>query len=169
MEIYIAKNKTQMGPYDIGQVTQMLQSGILEKHDLYWHEGMLDWAPSGSLVKQSNDNYDKQSVSTSKLSDVGSIDAYNNKELADNITKKIVIATRVCLGLCLLGPTLLGVIGLFFSVPFALVSFILGIVILTKGKPTEGIAAIILSIICPMLGWCIWVLSVSFHANLINK
>jgi len=49
MEIYIAKNKTQMGPYDIGQITQMLQSGILEKHDLYWHEGMLDWAPIAAL------------------------------------------------------------------------------------------------------------------------
>jgi hypothetical protein len=53
MEIYIAKNKTQMGPYDIAQVTQMLQSGILEKYDLYWHEGMLDWAPAGSLLNQS--------------------------------------------------------------------------------------------------------------------
>lgn len=42
-----------MGPYDIGQITQMLQSGILEKHDLYWHEGMLDWAPVGSFIKQS--------------------------------------------------------------------------------------------------------------------
>lgn len=49
MEIYIAKNKAQMGPYDIGQVTQMLQTGILEKYDLYWHEGMLDWAPVACL------------------------------------------------------------------------------------------------------------------------
>jgi TM2 domain-containing membrane protein YozV len=68
MEIYIAKNKTQMGPYDIGQVTQMLQSGIMEKHDLYWHEGMLDWAPVGSLQgmeKQRNLNssaYQAQTV-----------------------------------------------------------------------------------------------------------
>lgn len=52
MEIYIVKNKTQMGPYDIGQITQMLQSGILEKHDLYWNEGMFDWAPVGSLMKE---------------------------------------------------------------------------------------------------------------------
>ncbi len=49
MEIYIAKNKIQMGPYEIGQVTQMLQTGILKKYDLYWHEGMLDWGPVGAL------------------------------------------------------------------------------------------------------------------------
>jgi hypothetical protein len=55
MEIYIAKNKTQMGPYDIGQVTKMLQAEILEKYDLYWHEGMLDWAPVGNL-KMPNEN-----------------------------------------------------------------------------------------------------------------
>ena len=60
MEIYIAKNKTQMGPYDIGQVTQMLQSGILEKHDLYWHEGMLDWAPVASLIKNPSESHREQ-------------------------------------------------------------------------------------------------------------
>jgi hypothetical protein len=51
MEIYIAKNKTQMGPYDLEQITQMIQSGILVKHDLYWHEGMLDWTPVATLIK----------------------------------------------------------------------------------------------------------------------
>ncbi len=54
MEIYIAKNKTQMGPYDVGQVAQMLQTGILEKYDLYWHEGMLDWAPVAALKPPEN-------------------------------------------------------------------------------------------------------------------
>ena len=55
MEIYIAKNKTRMGPYDIGQIKQMLDTGLIEKHDLYWHEGMLDWAPAASLShKNSN-------------------------------------------------------------------------------------------------------------------
>ena len=54
MEIYIAKNKTQMGPYDAGQVKQMLEAGILEQYDLYWHEGMLDWAPVAVLKKQSS-------------------------------------------------------------------------------------------------------------------
>jgi hypothetical protein len=60
MEIYIAKNKTQMGPYDIGQVTQMLQTGILEKYDLYWHEGMLDWAPVASLIKNPAESHREQ-------------------------------------------------------------------------------------------------------------
>jgi len=54
MEIYIAKNKTQMGPYDVGQVKQMLEAGILEPHDLYWHEGMLDWVPVAVMKKQSS-------------------------------------------------------------------------------------------------------------------
>ena len=38
-----------MGPYDTAHVSQMLQLGVLEKHDLYWHEGMLDWAPVAAL------------------------------------------------------------------------------------------------------------------------
>ena len=64
MEIYIAKNKTQMGPYDVGQITQMLQSGLLLKHDLYWHEGMLDWAPVSVLQTQLKRQTTEQSVST---------------------------------------------------------------------------------------------------------
>ena len=163
MEIYIAKNKTQRGPYDIGQVTQMLQTGILEKYDLYWHEGMLDWAPVGSLIKQNDDEHCDTSASKA------SIIQNSNITPADDVTKKIVTATRVSLGLCLLGPTLLGVMGLFFSGPFALVAFVLGIVILTKGKTTEGIAAIILSLICPILGWGIWAASLAFYASLFHK
>jgi len=167
MEIYIAKNKTQMGPYDIGQVTQMLQSGILEKHDLYWHEGMLDWAPAGCLVKQVKD--DNYLFSGSKSSVAESIVSYNIETPVDDITKKIIMATRVCLGLCLLGPTAMGIMGLLFSGPFALVAFILGIVILSKGKTTEGIAAIVLSLIVPIMGWGIWATSLALYANLFNK
>lgn len=38
-----------MGPYSPDQVLAMLSSGLLDKYDLYWHEGMLDWAPVAAL------------------------------------------------------------------------------------------------------------------------
>ena len=50
MEIYLAKNKTQMGPYDIGQITNMQASGALENHDFYWHEGMSEWMPLSQMM-----------------------------------------------------------------------------------------------------------------------
>jgi hypothetical protein len=50
MEIYITKNNTQMGPYDIGQITKMQASGALENHDFYWHEGMSEWMPLSQMI-----------------------------------------------------------------------------------------------------------------------
>jgi len=39
-----------MGPYEEEQVLKMVQTGILQDHDLYWHEGMLDWSPLATLI-----------------------------------------------------------------------------------------------------------------------
>lgn len=160
MEIYIAKNKQQMGPYDIGQVTQMLQSGILEKYDLYWYEGMLDWAPVGSLIKQGDEYIGR--VTERKVLAEKTKNSYSEFSKHDEITKKIIVASHVCLGICLLSPAALGLLGLYFSTPFAVVSFILGVVILTKGKITEGITSILLSLLCPLLGWGLWAISAAF-------
>ena len=165
MEIYIVKNKQQMGPYEIAQITQMLQAGILQKHDLYWHEGMLDWAPVGILIKEANNNLKLNS----NISPPQIVNTRNSlPDTSEDVTKKIIQAMRVCLGLCLLGPTLLGVMGFLFSGPFALAAFILGIIILTKGRTTDGIVGIILSILCPLLGWGVWVASLAFYSGFIK-
>jgi hypothetical protein len=168
MEIYIAKNKTQMGPYDIGQVTQMIQSAILEKYDLYWHEGMLDWAPVASLGEQRKEpNFENNTSSQPYKPTIEPTG--HGKDSSKEDADKVILAARICLGLSLLMPLILGVIGLLFSGPFALVSFILGIVILVKGRTLEGVAAIILSILCPMLGWGMWAASMAFYTGLIHK
>jgi hypothetical protein len=172
MEIYIVKNKTQMGPYDIGKITQMLQSGVLEKYDLYWHEGMMDWAPVGGLIHKKYD--ENRDIRVRNPLGETSIIRNSGEIPKDDVTKNIITAIRVCLGISLLGPillgnTLLGIIGLYFSFPFASVAFILGIVVLIKGKTTEGIISIILSLICPMLGWGICLASLAFYLYLFHK
>lgn len=168
MEIYIAKNKTQMGPYDIGQVTQFLQSGILEKHDLYWHEGMLDWAPVCGIQKHekmvTNTTYPEPLIQD-RIIPIHPGSAITSDEEA----KRIILAARICLGLTILVPLMLGFIGIIFTGPLALVAFILGIVMLVKGRTFDGIIGIVLSIICPLLGWGIWAASIAFYANLIHR
>jgi len=47
MEIYIAKEKRPLGPYRVEDLAQMFDVGLVEKYDLYWHEGMADWARQG--------------------------------------------------------------------------------------------------------------------------
>lgn len=50
MQIYLARNNEQAGPYSLEQVNQMLASGQVVLTDLAWHEGMSEWKPLGDLT-----------------------------------------------------------------------------------------------------------------------
>lgn len=50
MQIYLARNNEQAGPYSLEQVNQMLASGQVVLTDLAWHEGMSEWQPLGNLT-----------------------------------------------------------------------------------------------------------------------
>ena len=40
----------QRGPYTIPQIDHMLNSGLIARETLYWHEGMEQWQPVTDLV-----------------------------------------------------------------------------------------------------------------------
>ena len=50
MQIYLARNNEQAGPYTLEQVNSMLASGQVVLSDLAWHEGLDDWQPLGQLT-----------------------------------------------------------------------------------------------------------------------
>lgn len=50
MQIYLARNNVQAGPYSLEQVNDMLKSGEVLLTDLAWHEGMKDWEALGILT-----------------------------------------------------------------------------------------------------------------------
>ncbi len=50
MQIYLARNNVQAGPYTLEQVNNMLASGEVVLTDLTWHEGMPQWRPLGELT-----------------------------------------------------------------------------------------------------------------------
>ena len=57
MQIYLARNNQQAGPYTLEQLNQMLTSQQVLLTDLVWHEGMTEWKalgelPHGKLVYQ---------------------------------------------------------------------------------------------------------------------
>ena len=49
-QIFISRNGEQYGPYDEGQLGQMMQSGNLVAEDLAWYEGLSEWVPLQSLL-----------------------------------------------------------------------------------------------------------------------
>lgn len=50
MQIYLARNNQQAGPYTLVQVNQMLATGQVLLDDLVWHEGMPEWKKLGELT-----------------------------------------------------------------------------------------------------------------------
>jgi len=50
MQIYLARNQEQAGPYSLEQVNSMLASGQVVLSDLAWHEGLDNWQPLGQLT-----------------------------------------------------------------------------------------------------------------------
>ena len=51
MQIYLARNNQQAGPYSLEQLNQMLSSQQVLLTDLVWHEGMSEWKTLGELTQ----------------------------------------------------------------------------------------------------------------------
>lgn len=51
MQIYLARNNQQAGPYTIEQLNQMLTSQQVLLTDLAWHQGMPEWKTLGELTQ----------------------------------------------------------------------------------------------------------------------
>ena len=51
MQIYLARNNEQAGPYSLEQVNEMLANNQVILTDLAWHEGMKEWKPIGELTQ----------------------------------------------------------------------------------------------------------------------
>ena len=50
MQIFLARNNVQAGPYQLEQLNIMLASGEVLLDDLMWHEGLAQWQRVGDLT-----------------------------------------------------------------------------------------------------------------------
>lgn len=50
MEIFIAKNDQQTGPFSIDQIQSMISAGMLNITDMAWHAELPDWIPLHQLL-----------------------------------------------------------------------------------------------------------------------
>lgn len=50
MQIFLARNNVQAGPYTLDQLNIMLTSGEVVLDDLMWHEGLANWQRLGDLT-----------------------------------------------------------------------------------------------------------------------
>lgn len=56
MQIFIAKDKQQTGPFSEEQIQGMIASGMVYPTDLAWHEGLSGWLPLNQVLNVSPQN-----------------------------------------------------------------------------------------------------------------
>jgi TM2 domain-containing membrane protein YozV len=52
LQLTVARNNQQYGPYDDLQIRSLLAQGRLSPSDLAWGEGMIDWRPLGQILSE---------------------------------------------------------------------------------------------------------------------
>ena len=75
MQIFLARNNVQAGPYTLDQLNIMLTSGEVVLDDLIWHEGLDQWQRVGNLTN--NQPYYRPAAIVS---------ADNNDSIINNVT-----------------------------------------------------------------------------------
>lgn len=78
MQIYLARNQVQAGPYTLDQLNKMLATQQVELNDLMWHEGMEQWQRVGSLTNETY-HYNPTASATSSTR-VSVAELYGNNE-----------------------------------------------------------------------------------------
>ncbi|MGP5210015.1 RDD family protein [Psychrobacter alimentarius] len=68
MQIFLARNNVQAGPYTLDQLNIMLASGEVLLDDLMWHEGLDQWQRVGKLTNNQT-VYKFNNVGTSEVND----------------------------------------------------------------------------------------------------
>src|SRR5690606_31114040 len=75
MQIFLARNNVQAGPYTLDQLNIMLTSGEVVLDDLIWHEGLDQWQRVGNLTN--NQTYYRPAPI---------VTADNNDSIINNVT-----------------------------------------------------------------------------------
>ena len=68
MQIFLARNNVQAGPYQLEQLNIMLASGEVLLDDLMWHEGLAQWQRVGDLTNNQT-VYQPTSANTPEVND----------------------------------------------------------------------------------------------------
>lgn len=87
MQIYLARNQVQAGPYTLTELNNMLATEQVEFSDLMWHAGMEQWQTVGEMT-QGQRHYNPNTTSTNPPKRVTVADLYGQQE-ADPSAKTV--------------------------------------------------------------------------------
>jgi hypothetical protein len=157
MQIYVARNGLQLGQYSIEEVNRKLADGTLSATDLGWHEGAAGWAPLSSIAGVTK-GAPQSSLMPAPLTPPSPpptppvaqpMPGSAPISSAPRSYRGMVLTSWILLGLTFV-ISLIPVLGCgswFLVWPVALATFIMAIVILSRGGKTQGVLLLIASIL----------------------
>ena len=146
MNIYIHKDGQQLGPFTEQQVKDSIYQGRFNGNDLAWKEGAADWQPINSLIGGTPPPVSappatppQQPVNTTFITNT----------IKPSSPKGLIIASWLMIGLTCLVSMIpaIGFATWLIAFPVLLVTFILGIIALTRGGTLQGILILLASLI----------------------
>ena len=96
MQIFLARNNVQAGPYNLEQLNIMLASGEVVLDDLMWHEGLEQWQRVGTLTNNQT-VYTPAQVNGAEVNDsiINNVTIFPEDNASGNQTDKPVSLDRL--------------------------------------------------------------------------
>lgn len=96
MQIFLARNNVQAGPYDLEQLNIMLASGEVLLDDLMWHEGLDQWQRVGNLTNNQT-VYRPTNIGTTDVNDsiINNVTIFPEDKVSNDQDNKSVSLDRL--------------------------------------------------------------------------
>jgi GYF domain 2 len=157
MQIHVARNGQQLGQYSVEEVNRKLADGTFSPADLGWHEGAAGWAPLSSIAGVTMPTGPAIPIPPPPAPSPAPT-AYPARPAQSvggiapqpvQTYKGMAIASWILLGLTALLSIVpvLGFAAWFLAFIVIPVTFILAIVILTRGGKAQGILILVTSVV----------------------
>ncbi|MGP4969590.1 RDD family protein [Psychrobacter aquimaris] len=96
MQIFLARNNVQAGPYNLEQLNIMLASGEVLLDDLMWHEGLDQWQRVGNLTNNQT-VYRPNNISSHEINDsiINNVTVFPEDDASNGSDSKSVSLDRL--------------------------------------------------------------------------
>jgi hypothetical protein len=152
--IYLHHDNEQVGPFTEEKVRLYLQEGRIQPSTMAWIEGTADWKPiSEMLGLPSTPSVQAppppRSVAPSPQQQVSTYSASQAPQATPHNPKKLILASWLMIGFTCLVALIpgIGFLTWIVAAPILLVTFIMGILTLSKGKTLQGVSILLVSLI----------------------
>lgn len=143
-DILILKDGQQLGPYPLEEINRQLSAHAFEPSDLAWYEGLAEWQPLSSIAGVVSGHVHHLHPPPPPVRGSGWSSPSTDNPSAPS-SSGVLISGYICAAVSLLFlPPVLGLAGI-----------ICGVVIVKRKQANQGIALLVVSFVCAIIGMVI--------------